>query len=59
MKARLAEMIDDLRMRYSLSYHPSVKKPRGTFCSIQVKLAPETKKAQKDFVVEAKQGYYR
>ncbi|HKF21503.1 MAG TPA: VWA domain-containing protein [Candidatus Angelobacter sp.] len=59
LKARLTELIDDLRMRYSLSYHPSAPKPKGKFCSIQVKLAPETKKAQKDVVVEAKQGYYR
>jgi VWFA-related protein len=59
MKARLAEMIDDLRMRYALSYHPSVQKAKGTFCSIQVKLAPEIKKTQKDLEVEAKQGYYR
>jgi len=59
MKARLAEMIDDLRMRYSLSYHPSAKKPKGTFCSLQVKLSPDLKKAQKDLIVEAKQGYYR
>jgi hypothetical protein len=42
-----------------LSYHPSAQKPKGTFCSIQVKLAPEIKKTQKDLEVEAKQGYYR
>ena len=59
MKARLAEMIDDLRKRYALSYHPSTQKPKGTFCSIQVKLAPEIRKTEKDLVVEAKQGYYR
>jgi VWFA-related protein len=59
LKARLAELIDDLRMRYSLSYHPSAQKAKGKFCSIQVKLAPEIRKAQKDLVIEAKQGYYR
>jgi VWFA-related protein len=59
LEARLAELIDDLRMRYSLSYHPSTQKPKGKFCSIKVKLAPEIKKVQKDLVVEAKQGYYR
>jgi VWFA-related protein len=59
LKTRLAELIDDLRLRYSLSYHPSGQKPKGTFCSIQIKLAPEIKKTQKDLVVEAKQGYYR
>jgi VWFA-related protein len=59
LKARLEELIDDLRMRYSLSYHPSTQKPKGKFCTIKVKLAPEIKKSQKDLVVEAKQGYYR
>jgi VWFA-related protein len=59
LKVRLAELFDDLRMRYSLSYHPSAPKPKGAFCSIQVKLAPEIRKAKKDLVVEAKQGYYR
>jgi VWFA-related protein len=59
LQVRLEELIDDLRMRYSLSYHPSAQKPKGKFCTIKVKLAPEIKKSQKDLVVEAKQGYYR
>jgi VWFA-related protein len=55
---RLAEMIDDIRLRYILAYHPSAGKPAGRFCTIKVKLAPELSK-QKNLVVEAKQGYYR
>jgi VWFA-related protein len=55
---RLAEMIDDIRLRYTLAYHPSTQKPAGKFCAIKVKLAPEIAK-QKNLVVEAKQGYYR
>lgn len=58
VQERLAAMIDDIRLRYSLSYHPSTPKPAGGFCSIQVKLSPELTK-RKDLVVEAKQGYYR
>lgn len=57
--AKLAELIDDLRLRYTLGYNPSVTKPHGTFCTIKVELAPEVKKLQKDLVVEARQGYYR
>ena len=57
--AKLAELIDNLRLRYTLGYSPSVAKPRGTFCTIKVELAPEVKKLQRDLVVEAKQGYYR
>jgi VWFA-related protein len=57
--AKLAELIDNLRLRYTLGYRPSVAKPHGTFCTIKVELAPEVKKLQKDLVVKAKQGYYR
>jgi VWFA-related protein len=59
LKEKLELMIDDLRMRYSLGYHPSRQKAKGKYCSIKVKLAPEAKKSVGDVVVEAKQGYYR
>jgi VWFA-related protein len=59
LKDKLAALIDDLRMRYSLAYHPSEQKPKGKYCTIKVKLAPETKKSIGDVVVEARQGYYR
>jgi VWFA-related protein len=59
LPGKLAQLIDDLRMRYSLGYHPSVVQPKGKFCSIKVRLAPEVRRSQKDLVVEAKQGYYR
>ena len=54
--ARLAKVIDDIRMRYSLAYHPPGAKPSGKFCAIKVKVARE---AGKDLLVQAKQGYYR
>jgi hypothetical protein len=57
--AKLAELIDDLRLRYTLGYSPFVAKPQGTFCTIKVELAPEIKKLQRDLVVETRQGYYR
>jgi len=59
LQQKLAMMIDDLRMRYSLGYHPSVQKPKGKYCAIKVRLAPEAKKAVGNVVVEARQGYYR
>jgi len=59
MKEKLAGLIDDLRMRYSLGYKPSEQKPKGKFCAIKVKLAPETVKSAGKVAVEAKQGYYR
>ena len=59
LKDKLAALIDDLRLRYSLAYHPSVQKPKGKYCTIKVKLAPEAKKSLRDVLVEARQGYYR
>ena len=59
LKEKLALLIDDLRMRYTLGYHPSAQRPKGKYCAIKVKLTPETKKAVGNVVVEARQGYYR
>jgi VWFA-related protein len=59
LKEKLALLIDDLRMRYTLAYHPSAQKPKGKYCAIKVKLATETRKAIGNVVVEARQGYYR
>lgn len=59
MKEKLADLIDDLRLRYSLGYRPSTPKPKGKFCAIKVKLTPEAMKSAGKVVVEAKQGYYR
>jgi len=59
LKEKLARLIDDLRMRYTLGYHPSAQKPKGKYCAIKVKLTPKTRKAIGNVVVEAKQGYYR
>jgi len=56
---RLALLIDDIRMRYSIGYHPTGQKPKGKFCAIQVKVSPEVKQAHHELVVEARQGYYR
>lgn len=56
---RLASLIDDIRMRYTLAYHPAGQKPKGKFCAIEVKLAPGTKKTHQDAMVEARAGYYR
>jgi VWFA-related protein len=56
---RLAALIDDIRMRYSIGYRPQREEPKGKYCKIEVKLAPEAKKMHADAVVEARQGYYR
>jgi VWFA-related protein len=59
MKEKLAELIDDLRMRYSLGYRPSATKAKGKFCAIKVKLTPEALQNTGKVIVQAKEGYYR
>jgi VWFA-related protein len=59
LKEKLELLIDDLRMRYSLGYHPAAQKPKGKYCTIKVKLAPPAKKTVGNVLVEARQGYYR
>jgi VWFA-related protein len=59
LSEKLALLIDDLRLRYSLGYHPSRQKPKGKYCVIKVKLTPEARKTLGNVVVEARQGYYR
>ncbi len=59
LKDKLAALIDDLRMRYNLTYHPSVQRPKGKYCVIKVKLAAGAKQSLGNVVVEARQGYYR
>ena len=57
LNEKLALMIDDLRMRYSIGYHPSEQKAKGKFSTIKIKLTPEALKATGSVVVEARQGY--
>jgi hypothetical protein len=59
VSSKLAELIDQIRTRYSLGYRPSFKKPPGTFCKIRVAMNPEVEKREGRLLVRAKQGYYR
>lgn len=59
LNEKLALLIDDLRLRYSLGYHPSRQKAKGKYCAIKVKLTPEARKNLGDVMVEAREGYYR
>jgi len=57
-EARLAQLIDELRARYTIGYRPSDPQPAGTFREIQVKLVPSKKMRPRQWVVLARQGYY-
>ena len=56
---KLAQLIDQIRTRYTLGYYPSIKQPKGTFCEIKLKIRPETEKREGGMLVRTKQGYYR
>jgi Ca-activated chloride channel family protein len=56
---RLAELIDDLRARYTIGYRPSDPQPAGTFRKIRVELLPSPALRPKEWTVLARQGYYR
>ena len=56
---RLAQLIDELRARYTIAYRPSDPQPAGTFRKIRVELVPSRTLRPKEWTVLARQGYYR
>ncbi len=60
--ARLAELVDQIRLRYTIGYKPSTSKPEGTFCKLQLQLSPDALKTRpvlRKLTVRTRQGYYR
>jgi VWFA-related protein len=59
INARLGEMIDRLRNRYTLAYSPSNQDFNGKYRRLRLSLTPEAaKRLGRDVVIRAKQGYY-
>ena len=61
---RLAELLDDLRGRYTLGYKPAGSAPEGTFCKLHVALTPQAYEKhpewkKSEIVVRAESGYFR
>ena len=56
---RLAQLIDELRARYTIGYRPSEPQPAGTFRRIHVELVPSGTLRPKEWSVRARAGYYR
>jgi VWFA-related protein len=56
---RLAQLIDELRARYTIGYRPSDPQPAGTFREIFVELVPSQTLRPKEWTVLARRGYYR
>jgi VWFA-related protein len=56
---RLAQLIDELRARYTIAYRPSDPQPAGAFREIRVELVPSRTLRLKEWNVLARKGYYR
>jgi VWFA-related protein len=59
VSAKLAQLIDEIRTRYTLGYYPSVKQPKGKFCEVKLQIKAETQKREGQLLVRTKKGYYR
>jgi len=59
VEERLAEVLDDLRSRYTIGFHPAQAKPPGTFCRLRVALSPDAPLRPQEWTVLARAGYYR
>jgi VWFA-related protein len=62
---RLAELIDQLRERYTLGYKPLTARPSGTYCKLHLAVSGAAYKEHPDqlkgggVLVRMRQGYYR
>lgn len=59
ISARLADLIDRLRSRYTLGYRPLEQKPEGSLCKIEVKLTREALAREGQVAIRARRGYKR
>ena len=59
ISAKLADLIDRLRSRYTIGYRPSSPKPEGTLCKIDVRLTAEALKREGTADIRARRGYKR
>jgi VWFA-related protein len=55
---KLAEMINHLRIRYSIGYTPSGASADGSFRRVRLMVADEVQKREGQIVVKTRQGYF-
>ena len=59
VSSRLADLIDQIRTRYALGYHPAGTQASGKFHEIRLQLWPEIEKREGRLIVRTRHGYYR
>lgn len=57
--ARLADLIDQIRSRYALGYHPPAQPAAVGFQKLKLEIAPEIRMREGKLVVNVRKGYYR
>lgn len=56
---RLADLIDEIRGRYALMYHPVQGGARGSLRTLKLRIASEVEQREGKLIVKTKHGYYR
>jgi VWFA-related protein len=56
---KMADLIDQIRTRYALGYHPAGDDQRGKFHEIRLEVSPDVQAREGKLIVETKRGYYR
>jgi VWFA-related protein len=56
---KMAELIDRIRSRYALGYHPIGDSQQGKFREIRLEVSPEVENREGKVIVETRKGYYR
>ena len=56
---RLAALLDEIRVRYTLGYRPSTPQPAGTYCKISLTVVPGADAPKEKLRVRTRKGYYR
>ena len=59
VSAKMAELIDQVRTRYAIGYHPAADDQHGRFHEIRLEITPEVQKREGKLIVETRRGYYR
>lgn len=56
---KMAELIDQIRTRYALGYHPAADDQSRRFHEIKLQVSPEVRDREGTLIVETKKGYFR
>ena len=59
ISAKMADLIDQIRTRYAIGYHPFMDDQPGRFREIRLEVAPEVQKREGKLIIETRRGYYR